>query len=329
MKMWKRGILFLLVCVVAISGAFAKDKTFKLKLGHVAAADEPYAIAASKFAELVKAATDGNVEIELFPNSVLGSSRDLIEGLQLGTVDATLCTAAVLSNFLPKTQVIELPFMFKSREHVYKVVDGPLAAEIYADAESKGLKVVSTWENGFRNITNNVRPIVTPADMKGIKIRVQESQMYIDLFKALGANPTPMARGEVFTALQQRTVDGQENPMGQIYTSRFYEVQKYLSLTGHTYSPEVLLFSLGTWKKLPAKYQAAIMKAAEEARDFDRKLSAEKDAEFVKLVKEKGMQVTELTPAQIAAFSNLMGPVWEKYYKVIGKDLIEKVANSN
>ena len=328
MKMWKRGILVLLAFSMIASGAFAQAKTFKLKLGHVAATDEPYAVAAQKFADLVKAATNGNVTIEIFPNSVLGSSRDLIEGLQLSTVDATLCTAAVLSNFLPKAQVIELPFMFNSREHVYKVMDGPLAAEIYAGAEGKGLKIVSTWENGFRNITNNVRPIVTPADMKGIKIRVQESQMYIDLFKALGANPTPMARGEVFTALQQKTVDAQENPMGQIYTSRFYEVQKYLTLTGHSYSPEVLIFSLNTWKKLPAEYQTAIMKAAQEARDFDRKLSAEKDAEFVKLVKEKGMQVTTLSPAQVEAFSALMEPVWEKYYKVIGKDLIERISKT-
>jgi len=328
MKLWKRGVVFLLACALLPAGVFAQAKTFRLKLAHVAPEAEPYAIAAQKFAELVKAATNGNVTIDLFPNSVLGSSRELIEGLQIGTVDATLSTAAVLGNFIPQSQVIELPFMFKSREHVYEVVDGPLAKDIYKGDEAKGLKVISTWENGFRQVTNSVRPIVTPADMKGIKIRVMESQMYIDLFKALGANPTPMARGEVFTALQQKTVDAQDNPMGQIYTSRFYEVQKYVSLTGHSYSPEVLIFSLDTWKKLPREYQAAIEKAAVEARDFNRKLSAEKDAEYVKLVKEKGMQVTALTPTQIAAFSKLMGPVWEKYYTIIGKDLIDKVSNA-
>lgn len=328
MRTWKKWVLLLLAAAIVPAVSFAQAKKYNLKLAHVAPVEEPYAVAALKFAELVKAATDGNVNIEIFPNSVLGSSRDLVEGLQIGTVDATLCTAAVLANFVPKSQVIELPFMFKSREHVYKVVDGPLADKIYEGAESKGLKIVSTWENGFRNITNNLRPIVTPADMKGIKIRVMESQMYIDLFKALGANPTPMARGELFTALQQKTVDAQENPMGQIYTSRFYEVQKYVSLTGHSYSPEVLVFSLATWKKLPKAYQTAIEKAAVEARDFNRKLSAEKDDEFIRLCQEKGMQVTRLSPAQIAEFSKLMGPVWEKYYKVIGKDLIDKISSS-
>lgn len=328
MKKWKKVILLMTVLALVPMIACAQAKKFNLKLAHVAPAEEPYAMAAAKFAELVKTATDGNVIIDLFPNSVLGSSRDLVEGLQIGTVDATLCTAAVLANFVPKAQVIELPFMFKSREHVYKVVDGPLAAKIYEGAESKGLKIVSTWENGFRMITNNVRPIVTPADMKGIKIRVMESQMYIDLFKALGANPTPMARGELFTALQQRTVDAQENPLGQIYTSRFYEVQKYVSLTGHSYSPEPLVFSLATWNKLPKAYQTAIEKAALEARDYNRKLSAEKDLEYVRQLEEKGMQVTKLSPAQIAEFSKLMGPVWEKYYKIIGKDLIDKISNT-
>lgn len=334
MKLWRiaalmAGISLVSVVAFAAGGADAPAKPVTLKLGHVANTNEPYHIAAEKFAELVKAGTNGEVTIAVFPNSQLGSSRDLIEGLQMGSVDITLTTAAVLSNFIPKSQVIELPFMFKSREHVYKVVDGPLAEKIYEGAESKKLKVISTWENGFRNITNNVRPITAPADMKGIKIRVMENQMYIDMFKALDANPTPMARGELFTALQQKTVDAQENPMGQIYSSRFYEVQKFLSLTGHTYSPECVVFSLGTWNKLSKKNQDVILKAAVEARDFNRKLSAEKDAEFIKLVKEKGMTVTELSPAQIAQFQKLMTPVWEKYYPIIGKELIEQIANSN
>jgi len=328
LKMKNVALVMVLVALVSF-GVSAQSKVVKLKLGHVASAEEPYHIAAVKFAELVKAGTNGAYEIEIYPNSQLGSSRDLIEGLQMGSVDITLTTAAVLSAFIPASQVIELPFMFKSREHVYKVVDGPLAAKIYAGDESKKLKVISTWENGFRNITNNVRPIVTPADMKGIKIRVMENQMYIDMFKALNANPTPMARGEVFTALQQKTVDAQENPMGQIASSRFYEVQKFLTLSGHTYSPEVLVFSLNTWKKIPVKYQDVIVKAAIEARDFNRKLSADKDDEFIALVKEKGMRVTALTPAQVAEFSKLMTPVWEKYYKVIGKELIEEVSAAN
>lgn len=304
------------------------SKPMVLRLGHVAATSEPYHVAAEKFAELVKAKTNSMITVEIFPNSQLGSSRDLIEGLQMGTVDATLTTAAVLANFIPTSQVIELPFMFRDRQHVYDVVDGPLATEIFKGDTDKKLKVINTWENGFRQITNNVREIKTPEDMSGIKIRVMENQMYIDMFNALGANPTPMARSELFTALQQKTVDAQENPMGQIYSSRFYEVQKYLTLTGHTYSPEVLVFSLKTWDKMPAKYQALVTEAANEARDYCRELKEAKDKEYIEAVKKEGMVVTTVAPAAVAAFQEKMKPVWAKYYDVIGKDLIDKVYNT-
>lgn len=306
----------------------AKAEPITLKLAHVANTDEPYHKAAEKFAELVKEGTNGNVLVEIFPNSQLGSSRDLLEGIQMGTVDMTLTTAAVLGNFIPQSQVLELPFIFTSKEHVYKVVDSPLADEIYAGADQKGFKILGTWENGFRHVTNNIRPIVKPEDMKGIKIRVMESQMYIDMFKALGANPTPMAKGEVFTALQQKTVDAQDNPVGQIYSSRFYEVQKYLTLTGHTYSPEVAVFSLKTWNKIPKEYQDVILKASDEAKVLNRTLSAEKEKEYLDLMKEKGMDITYLTPEQVVPFQEKMKPVWEKNYEVIGKELIEKVANA-
>jgi tripartite ATP-independent transporter DctP family solute receptor len=306
----------------------AAEEPIKLKLGHVAPTDEPYHQAAEKFAELVNKNTGGAVQIQIFPNSLLGGQRELLEGLQLGSVDITLTTAAVLASFLPKAQVIELPFMFRDREHVYKVVDGPLAKEIYDGDEKKKMKVIDTWENGFRNITNNVRPIEKPDDMKGIKIRVMENKMYIEMFKALGANPTPMARGELFTGLQTKVVDGQENPLGQIYTSRFYEVQKYATLSGHTYSPEVVVFSLASWKKIPAKYQEEILKASAEAKKFNRDLSAKMDKEYVGKLKEKGMTVTELTPQQIQPFQAKMTPVWDMFADKIGKDLIQKIKDT-
>ena len=306
----------------------AAQNVMKLKLGHVAPTDEPYHKAAEKFAELVNKNTGGEVQVQIFPNSLLGGQRELLEGLQLGSVDITLTTAAVLSSFLPKTMVIELPFMFRDREHVYKVVDGPLAKEIYAGDEQKKMKIIDTWENGFRNITNNVRPIEKPEDMKGVKIRVMENKMYIEMFKALGASPTPMARGELFSGLQTKVIDGQENPLGQIYTSRFYEVQKYATLSGHTYSPEVVVFSLATWKKIPAKYQEEILKASAEARKFNRELSAKMDKEYVGKLREKGMTVTVLTAQQIMPFQEKMMPVWDMFADKIGKDLIQKIKDT-
>lgn len=320
------SILF--ISAVSLALPVAAQDVIKLKLGHVAPTDEPYHQAAEKFAELVSKNTGGAVQIQIFPNALLGGQRELLEGLQMGSVDITLTTAAVLSGFLPKTQVLELPFMFRDREHVYKVVDGPLAKEIYDGDEKKKMKVIDTWENGFRNITNNVRPIEKPDDMKGVKIRVMENKMYIDMFKALGANPTPMARGELFTGLQTKVIDGQENPLGQIYTSRFYEVQKYVTLSGHTYSPEVVVFSLASWKKIPAKYQDEILKASAEARKFNRELSAKMDKEYVGKLKEKGMVVTALTPQQILPFQEKMMPVWDAFADKIGKDLIQKIKDT-
>lgn len=311
--------------VSADATAPASTEKFVLKLGHIASETQPYHEAAVRFSEKVKERTNGNVEIQVFPGSQLGGQRDLLEGLQLGTVDITLSSSAVLANFIPQCQVMDMPYIFTSNEHVYKVVDGPLADEVYKGAEEKGMKIISTWENGFRQITNNVRPITSPEDMKGIKIRVMENELYIDMFKALGANPTPMAMGELFTALQQKTVDAQDNPVGNTYTSRFYEVQKYMTLDGHTYSPEPVVFSLAVWNKLPEEYQKIILEEAVSARDWNRTRVAEVEAKFLEEMKAKGLEVTELTPEQKLKFQEAMKTVYEKYYDVIGKDLIEKV----
>ncbi|GAI05652.1 unnamed protein product, partial [marine sediment metagenome] len=187
---------------------------------------KPYAIAGEYFAELVKEKTNGEVEIQVFPSSQLGNQRDLIEGLIFGTLDLTLTSTAVLGNFLPKIAIFDLPFLFRDVKHAYKALDS-IGMEIGKELEPKGIKLLAFFENGVRHLTNNVRPVRAPEDMKGLKIRVMEQKIYIEMMKALGANPTPMAFGELFTALQQGTVDGQENPVSHIWTKRFFEVQKY------------------------------------------------------------------------------------------------------
>jgi tripartite ATP-independent transporter DctP family solute receptor len=328
--MKKAALLFNLVAsaLALILPAMAQAGVMQLKLGHVAPPEQPYAKAAVLFAKQVKDYTDGNIQIQVFPSSLLGNQRDLLEGVQLGSVDITLTSSAVLSGFLPRTLIFDLPFIFRDAEHVYKVVDGPLAKEIYAGDEQKKMKCIDTWENGFRDISNNKRPIEKPDDMKGIKIRVMENKMYIEMFKALGAEPTPMARGELFTALQTGTVDAQDNPISQTYTSRFYEVQKYITLSGHTYTPDVVVFSLATWKKIPAKYQAAILKASAEAKKYNRELDATLQEGYIKKCREKGMVVTILSPQQKKMFQDKMMPVWDMFSNKIGKDLIRKVQDT-
>lgn len=313
------------------SAAPAADKNTEkmvLKLGHVANLEQPYHLAAELFAKNVLERTNGEIEIQVFPNSQLGGQRELLEGLQLGTVDIALTSSAVLGNFIPTAQVIDLPFIFRDSEHVYKVVDGPLAEEIYAGAEENGFKIVSTWENGFRNIGNNTRPVVTPDDVKGLKLRVFESQLYIDMFELLGAIPTPMAMSEVFTALQQHTIDGIENAVTQIYSSKYQEVMKYLSITEHTYNPQIVVFSKEVWDKISEENRQIILEAAAESRDYNRNLAAEKKDEYIKKMEEAGMEITILTPEQKDAFREKMLPVWEDYYDIVGKDLIDKIVNT-
>lgn len=299
-----------------------------LKLGHVANLEQPYHLAAELFAKNVYERTNGEVEIQVFPNSQLGGQRELLEGLQLGTVDIAMTSSAVLGNFIPTAQVIDLPFMFRDSEHVYKVVDGPLADEIYAGAEQQGFKIISTWENGFRNIGNNVRPVKTPEDLNGIKLRVFESQLYVDMFELLGALPTPMAMSEVFTALQQKTIDGVENAVVQMYASKYQEVLKYLTITEHTYNPQIVIFSLDKWDKISEENQKIIMEAAVESRDYNRSLAAEKTGEYLEKMQEAGVEVTELTAQERDAFKEKMLPVWEQYYDIVGKDLIDKIVNT-
>lgn len=304
-----------------------KKEKMVLNLGHVANLEQPYHLAAELFAKNVKERTNGEIEIKVFPNSQLGGQRDLLEGLQLGTVDIALTSSATLGNFIPTAQVIDLPFLFKDLDHVYSVLDGPLADEIYEGAEEKGMKILSTWENGFRNIGNNVRPIVTPEDMKGIKIRVFQNQLYIDMFEALGALPTPMAMSEVFTALQQGTIDSMENAVVQIYASKYYETLKYLTLTEHTYNPETVCISLDIWKEISPENQKIILEAAVESRDYNRRLAAEKSKDYLKKMEEYGVEIVYLTPEQKDAFKEIMKPVWKKYHDIIGEELINKVIN--
>ncbi|MCX7780737.1 MAG: DctP family TRAP transporter solute-binding subunit [Negativicutes bacterium] len=335
MKKRLLAIGLMLVLAISLIGCGSNKKTqgpevvdpskkYVLKLGHVANPSNPYAQGAVRLSELVKERTKGAVEIQVYPSSQLGDQRDLLEGLQLGTVDMTITSSAVLAHFIPKVQVIDLPYLFRDKQHVYKVVDGPLAKEIYAGIDKKGMEYLSTWENGFRHLTNSKRPIEKPEDMAGLKIRVMENKVYIEMMKALGANPTPMAMGEVFTALQQGTVDAQENPIAQIYASRFYEVQKYMTLDGHTYSPSIVVISKKTVEKLPKEYMDIIRKTADEVRDWERKKMADDENMMLDTIK-KSTQVITLTPEQQKAFADKMKPVWAQFEGIVGKELIDKI----
>ena len=313
------------ICAVAILAvaltvpAFAKTV---IKLGHIAEVSHPYAQGADHFAKLVAEKSGGDIEVQVFPSSQLGGQKDMIEGLVYGTIDMCLTGTAVLGQFQPKISIFDLPFLFKDRDHVYKSLD-TVGMELGKELEPRGLKLLGYMENGIRHLTNNVREVKSPADMDGLKIRVMSNKIYIETIKALGGSPTPMAFGELYSAMQQGTVDGQENPSAHIYTKRFFEVQDYASLTAHAYAPEPVLISMITWNRLSDAQKAIIQEAATEAVTWQRELSTQQDNEYWDKIKATGkIKVTEVDRVP---FMKATMPVWQQFADVVGQDNIDRI----
>ena len=294
-----------------------------LKLGHIAEPENPYGQGADHFANLVKERTKGEVTIQVYPSSQLGNQRDLVEGLTFGTVDMTLTGTAVLGNFIPEVAVFDLPFVFRDIPHAYKALD-TVGMDLCKKGEGRGMMTLAIWENGVRHMTNNKRPIKTPEDMKGLKMRVMEQPVYIEMMKALGASPTPMS--ELYTALQKGVIDGQENPLAHIATKRFYEVQKYISLTGHTYASEPLLISTISWKKLTPEQQQIVRQAALDTRDWQRELCRNLEGSFLKTIKDSGKSEVN-DDVDMTAFANATKSVWKLYSDKFGTANIEAIQN--
>jgi TRAP-type transport system periplasmic protein len=279
-----------------------------LKCGTATQPSHIYNQAVEYFAKLVADRSKGDIEIQLFPASQLGSERDMIEGLQLGSLEMTLTSTGPLGNFIPQVKLFNLPFLFKDRESCYRVLDGPIGTDIAALFTAIGIRSLGWYENGFRNITNSKRPIETPVDMHGLKIRVMEDDVFIQTMKDLGASPLPMAFGELYTALEQKAVDAQENPLAVIHSSRLFEVQKYLAMTGHFYSPALLLVSEIAWQRLTPEQRDILAGAATQARDHERRMSMEADRSLEAELKNEGMQVSH---PDKAAFVKAVAPVYE------------------
>lgn len=280
--------------------------------------------AAIKFKELVEERTDGQVKINIHPNSEMGGEREIIEATQLGTIDMAFISNGVLGNFANKVNVFDFPFLFRDRDHVAKVLDGEIGAEVGAQLEEVNLKVLAWAENGFRNITNSRHPIKTPADLKNIKIRVQENRIHLDTFRTWGADATPMAWPELFTAMQQGVVDGQESPMGLIIPSNFFEVQNHLTISHHFYSPFPMVISKAKFDSVSPELQDVLTEAAVEARDWEREFMIKKDEEYLKIAKEKGMKVVTAEEFDRDAFDKAVQPVYEKYEGEFG-ELLKRI----
>ena len=296
----------------ASGSAAAGDAEYSMIAGTTTPDAHPYNLGLVKMGELINEKTNGAVKLDVFGNSQLGGERDLIEGLQLGSVQVTCVSTAPLSGFTDMFLVFDLPFIFETTEQARAVMDSEVGEQILHSVDEQGLVGLAWFENGFRNVTNNVKPVTVPDDLKGIKIRTMENPIHMAAFKVMGADPTPMAMGDVFTALQQGTIDAEENPVPIVETNKFYEVQKYISMTGHLFSPAPVFIGKDYFESLPAEYQDAIKEAADEATPYQREQIDEQNVSGLESLKSNGMEANEV---EKAPFQDATKSVYDEYVK--------------
>jgi tripartite ATP-independent transporter DctP family solute receptor len=312
-----------LAAAIGPGSALAQQKTI-IKLGWTTSdgAQDPYAIGARAFKQAVEKNSNGQIDVQLYPNRQLGDEKTMVEGMRFGTLDAGIITNALVAPVEPAFQLNDLPFLFSNEQQAQKVLDGQVGEKMAKKLEAKGIVVLGYMEGGFRHMINNVRPVTKPDDVKGVKYRVMQNPVYIDMFSALGGSAIPMAWGETFTAVQQGTIDGLEIPVAVIDANKYFEVTKFLSITNHTYSVIELLMSKRIYDKLPANLKKAVRDAAITATAEQRKASAVNARELVSALQTKGMKVNPI--ADPAAFRGSVKSVYEKYRPSIGADLMDE-----
>jgi len=293
-----------------------------LRLGYGQTVTNPRHLAAQAYAQWVSEQTKGRVKVDLYPTETLGTDKEMTEMVVLGTLDMVITAQGVAAGYEPKLTAIELPFLFASPEKVAQVLDGPIGAELARDLPRSGLRLLAYWDNGFRQITNNLHPITKPADLNGMKIRVPENTLTFRAMRLLGANPIPLPFPEVYIALSRGEVNGQENPIVNIYTARLYEVQKYLTVVNYRYESTPLLISEKTWRKLSPEVQQVLAQGAVRFAAEHRRLNSEMEDRLLTELGEKGMQVTY---PDKEAFRVLTQPVYEEWAPLIGRELLERV----
>lgn len=316
------GLLTVIFLVLFITTVDAKEKNYVFKLGHIVGATSTHGISVEKFAKAVAAETNGNIKINVGHSASLGSGPENVESLRMGTLEMALLWPSFLTSFDKRFQIEELPFAWSKRWQVYAAYRGDLGNNLKQMAEKFGIKMLAFYELGYRCATNNVRPIEKPEDFRGIKIRSAEAPLRLDLFRTLGANPIPMAFGELYTGLQLGTVDGQENPVPLIYSSKFYEVQKYLSITKHIWTTAVLSINKKLWDSLSKNHQEILQRNAFKYAEYNSELVREGEQTLEGELVSKGMKVNH---PKIEPFLKAVEPIWNKYTPVFGKEFMDLV----
>lgn len=318
-----KKILAAFVFIAVMAGAAFADAEYTIKVGYIGSESHPTMQAMKTFGDNVAKGSEGKIKVELYPNAQLGGDRELCEGVQMGTIQMAIPSTSALAGFDKRIQVLDLPYLFTTREAAFEAVDGELGVKLNELLAKKGFYVLGYLENGFRHVTNSKQPITKPEDLKGLKIRTMENPMHLAFFKELGANPTPMNWGELYTALQQGTVDAQENPYAMIDDGKFYEVQKYVSETGHVFSYEILIANKKFMEKLPDDLRALVIDEAQKAIATQRAAMKTEEANFKAKVIKGGLTANELTPEQKKPFVEKTKVVYGQFEGELGKEIMD------
>lgn len=314
------------VAALAATAAFAAFPTQAqtvLKIGHVLAKGSHYDIGAHAFCDALDKNTQGRYKCQVYPASALGGEREEVEAVQIGTQDLVITSTGPVGNFVPEMKIVDIPFLFRDYDHARKVLDGKIGQDMLAKFPNHGLVALAWSENGFRHMTNNKRPIVSAADASGLKMRTMENKVHMEGYRSFGIQPTPMAFPEVFGALQQGVVDGQENPIPVILASKFSQVQKHLSLTGHVYSPGLIITSPRIMNKLSDADKQAFYDAATKSVAATRKKVNDDEANGIAQLEREGMQVVKKVNS--ASFNDALKGPYANYAKEFGSDKIAAI----
>ncbi|SFF02743.1 TRAP transporter substrate-binding protein [Paracidovorax wautersii] len=310
--------------LAALLAAHAQAQTTKLRMAHSGAETETQHLAALEFARQVKARTNGQIEVQVYGSSALGNDNTVIGAVRGGTIDLATSGTPYYTGMVGRMNVLDLPYLFTSTEHAYKVLDGPIGRSLLDELEGHGMKGLAYWEVGFRSLTNSRRAVRTPDDVKGLKIRTTPNPAHIKAFQILGATPTPMPLAEVFTALENKAVDGQENPVNIVRNNKLYEVQKYMSLTRHAYTAMPVVMNKAKFAALKPEQQQALIDAARAAATFQRDLIRKSEAGDIAFLRSQGMQVEENVDPE--PFHKLVAePTQQMFADKYGRQLIDAV----
>lgn len=332
----KTGVLIVSIVALAvlIGCGRAADKKApgsefrgQFKLATVTPAEHTYSRGAIRFAELVREHSGGRIQIIVYPDGKLGQGeKELLEAVRQGKIDLYVGSTGTLAGFSPSMGILDIPFLFRNYAHADNALDGPVGRQLMTDLETAQFKALSFWENGFRNLTNSRHAVKSPADAKGLNIRTMENAIHLAAWKAVGVNPLPMPWGEVLKALQDKSIDGQENPIALIYSAKLYNVQKYLSLTQHIYSPAIMIAGHKVWQTIPKSDQEMMTKTALELAQYERKLGRDAEEKQIAELAAGGMVVAKDIDRE--AWRNAMAPVIEKYVQQFGREKVDAILNT-